>query len=74
MADHYSNLNISASSLLCVICSVDNTDMTQMDYNTVLILFFSAVDQPCIDPQSTCCQELGGVAQVCCCSLQLVGG
>ena len=24
----------------------------------------SAVDQPCLDPQSTCCQELGGVAQV----------
>ena len=24
----------------------------------------SAVDQPCLDPQSTCCQELGGAAQV----------
>ena len=23
-----------------------------------------AVDQPCLDPQSTCCHELGGVAQV----------
>ena len=24
----------------------------------------SAVSQPCLDPQSTCCQELGGAAQV----------
>ena len=34
----------------------------------------SAVDQPCLDPQSTCCQELGGAAQVFRCSPQLVGG
>ena len=34
----------------------------------------SAVDQPCLDPQSTCCQELGGVAQVFRHSPQLVGG
>ena len=26
--------------------------------------FSSAVDQPCLDPQSTCWQELGGAAQV----------
>ena len=24
----------------------------------------SVVDQPCLDPQPTCCQELGGAAQV----------
>ena len=34
----------------------------------------SAVDQPCLDPQFTCCQELGGAAQVFRCSPQLVGG
>ena len=34
----------------------------------------SAVDQPCLDPQSTCCQELGGAAQVFRRSPQLVGG
>ena len=34
----------------------------------------SAVDQPCLDPQSTCCQELGGLAQVFRHSPQLVGG
>ena len=34
----------------------------------------SAVSQPCLDPQSTCCQELGGGAQVFRCSPQLVGG
>ena len=34
----------------------------------------STVDQPCLDPQSTCCQELGGAAQVFGCSQQLVGG
>ena len=34
----------------------------------------SAVDQPCLDPQSTCCQELGGAAQVFRSSPQLVGG
>ena len=33
----------------------------------------SAVDQPCLDPQSTCCQELGGVAKVFCRSPQLAG-
>ena len=41
----------------------------------VLLLFSSsAVDQPCLDPQSTCCQELGGAAQVFHRSPQLVGG
>ena len=34
----------------------------------------SAVDQQCIDPQSTCCQELGGAAQVFRRSPQLVDG
>ena len=34
----------------------------------------SAVDQPCLDPQSTFCQELGGAAQVFRRSPQLVGG
>ena len=34
----------------------------------------SVVDQPCLDPQSTCCQELGGAAQVFRRSPQLVGG
>ena len=34
----------------------------------------SAVDQPCLDPQSMCCQESGRVAQVFCNSAQLVGG
>ena len=34
----------------------------------------SAIDQPCLDPQSTCCQELGGAAQVFRHSPQLVGG
>ena len=33
----------------------------------------SAVDQPCLNPQSTCCQELGGAAQVFRRSPQLVG-
>ena len=33
----------------------------------------STVDQLCLDPQSTCCQELGGVAQVFRSSTQLVG-
>ena len=34
----------------------------------------SAVDPPCLDPQSTCCQEQGGAAQVFRRSPQLVGG
>ena len=34
----------------------------------------SAVDQPCLDPQSTCCHELGGAAQVFRRSPQLVSG
>ena len=34
----------------------------------------SVVDQPCSDPQYTCCQVLGGAAQVFCHSPQLVGG
>ena len=33
----------------------------------------SAVGQPCLDPQSTCCQELGGAVQVFRRSPQLVG-
>ena len=33
----------------------------------------SAVDQPCLHPQSTCCQEFGGAAQVFRRSPQLVG-
>ena len=33
----------------------------------------SMVDQSCLDPQSTCCQELGGVVQVFRRSPQLVG-
>ena len=33
----------------------------------------SAVNQPCLDPQSTSHQELGGAAQVFCCSPQLGG-
>ena len=50
---------------LCTLWIVSNS------YNSS---FSSAVDQPCLDPQSTCCQELGGAAQVFCCSPQLVGG
>ena len=34
----------------------------------------SAVDQPYLDPQSTCCHELGGAAQVFRRSPQLVSG
>ena len=34
----------------------------------------SVADQPCLDPQSTCCQKLGGAAQVFSCSPQLGGG
>ena len=34
----------------------------------------SAADQPCLDPQSTCCQELDDAVQVFRCSPQLVGG
>ena len=40
----------------------------------ILLFSSSAVDQPCLDPQSTCCQELGGAAQVFRRSPQLVGG
>ena len=36
--------------------------------------FSSAVNQQCLDSQWTCCQELGSVAKVFCCSPQLVGG
>ena len=32
----------------------------------------SVVDQPSLDPQSTCCQELGGAAQVFRCSHSLL--
>ena len=38
------------------------------------ILSSSAVDQPCLDPQSTRCQEFSGAAQVFHSSPQLVGG
>ena len=34
----------------------------------------SAIDQPWLDPQSTCCQELGGAPEVFGRSPQLVGG
>ena len=34
----------------------------------------TVVDQPCLDPQFTCCQELDGASQVFRRSPQLVGG